>query len=81
MIRATPTRQTAAIKKPATRMSTPPLARAMMPPDRAQRCLEILGDPELGKRLGRAGKEHARERFLSPRLLRDWLELFTKLDA
>ena len=47
----------------------------------ARRCLEILGDPELGKSLGRAGKEHARERFLSPRLLRDWLELFTKLDA
>jgi trehalose synthase len=46
----------------------------------AQRCLEILGDPELGKRLGRAGKEHARREFLSPRLLRDWLELFTELD-
>ena len=28
----------------------------------AQRCLEILADPELGKRLGRAGKEHARKR-------------------
>ena len=30
-------------------------------------------DPELGKRLGRAGKEHARSDFLTPRLLRDWL--------
>jgi trehalose synthase len=47
----------------------------------AQRCLEILADPELGKRLGRAGKEHARQEFLSPRLLRDWLELFTELEA
>jgi trehalose synthase len=47
----------------------------------AQRSLEILADPELGKRLGRAGKEHARREFLSPRLLRDWLELFTELDA
>jgi trehalose synthase len=47
----------------------------------AGRCLEILADPELGKRLGRAGKEHARREFLSPRLLRDWLELFTELDA
>ncbi len=47
----------------------------------AQRCLEILADPELGKRLGRGGKEHARREFLSPRLLRDWLELFTELDA
>jgi trehalose synthase len=47
----------------------------------AERCLEILRDPELGKRLGRAGKEHARREFLSPRLLRDWLGLFTKLEA
>jgi trehalose synthase len=47
----------------------------------AQRCIEILADPELGKRLGRAGKEHARKRFLSPRLLRDWLQLFTELDT
>jgi trehalose synthase len=47
----------------------------------AQRCLEILKDPELGRRLGRAGKEHARKHFLSPRLLRDWLNLFTELDA
>ena len=37
----------------------------------AQRSLEILRDPELGQRLGRAGKEQARERFLTPRLLRD----------
>ena len=33
-------------------------------------------DPALGKRLGRAGKERVRQRFLMPRLLRDWLELF-----
>jgi trehalose synthase len=47
----------------------------------AQRCLEILADPELGKRLGRAGKEHARKEFLSPRLLRDWVELLSELDT
>ncbi len=47
----------------------------------AQRSLEILADPELGKRLGRAGKEHARRRFLSPRLMRDWLQLIGELDA
>jgi len=51
------------------------------PEGAAQRTLEVLGDPELGKRLGRAGKEHARERFLTPRLLRDWLELFTDLEG
>jgi trehalose synthase len=47
----------------------------------AQRALEILGDPGLGKRLGRAGKEDVRRRFLMPRLLRDWLSLFETLGA
>jgi trehalose synthase len=51
------------------------------PEECARRCLEILGDPELGKRLGRAGKEHARKEFLSPRLLRDWVELLSELDT
>jgi trehalose synthase len=45
----------------------------------AARALEILRDPGLGKRLGRAGKESARRRFLMPRLLRDWLALFGTL--
>jgi trehalose synthase len=49
------------------------------PSECAQRCLEILADPELGKQLGRAGKEHARQNFLSPRLLRDWLGLMGDL--
>ena len=49
------------------------------PSECAQRCVEILGDPGLGKQLGREGKEHARRRFLTPRLLRDWLQLFTDL--
>jgi trehalose synthase len=47
----------------------------------AQRALEILRDPSLGKRLGRAGKETVRQRFLTPRLLRDWLILFEELEA
>jgi trehalose synthase len=47
----------------------------------AQRAVEILGDPELGRRLGKAGKESARRRFLTPRLLRDWLDLFESIDA
>jgi trehalose synthase len=51
------------------------------PEECAQRCLEILADPELGKQLGRAGKEHARQQFLSPRLLRDWVELLAELDT
>jgi trehalose synthase len=51
------------------------------PSECAQRCLEILGDPELGKKLGRQGKEHARREFLTPRLLRDWLNLVTDLEG
>jgi len=50
------------------------------PDEAAQRTIEILEDPELAKRIGRAGKEHARAHFLSPRLLRDWLQLFTELN-
>ena len=50
------------------------------PQEAAQRTVEILEDPGLGKYLGRVGKEHAREHFLTPRLLRDWLDLFTELE-
>ena len=42
----------------------------------AQRTLEFLRDPELGRRLGRAGKEHIRTNFLTPRYLRDYLRIF-----
>jgi trehalose synthase len=47
----------------------------------AQRALEFLSDPSLGNRLGRAGKEAVRRRFLMPRLLRDWLELFEQAEV
>ena len=43
----------------------------------AKRSIGILQDPDLGKRLGRAGKEHVRQHFLMPRLLRDWLRVFS----
>jgi trehalose synthase len=42
----------------------------------AQRTLEILRDPALGKELGRKGKEYVRTHFLMPRLLRDWMRIF-----
>jgi len=45
----------------------------------ADRALRYLRDPELGKQLGRAGKEHVRKHFLTPRLLRDWLGIFQGL--
>ncbi len=51
------------------------------PEEAAQRTIEVLRDPELAKRIGKAGKEHAREHFLTPRLLRDWLRLFGGLDG
>ena len=51
------------------------------PQECAERCLGILGDPELGKNLGRQGKEHARRHFLTPRLLRDWLRLVGDLES
>jgi trehalose synthase len=45
----------------------------------AQRTLEILRDPDLGRRLGLAGKTHVRKHFLMPRYLRDYLRIFTEL--
>jgi trehalose synthase len=46
------------------------------PEECADRSLRVLREPDLGKQLGRAGKEHVRRHFLTPRLLRDWLRLF-----
>ncbi len=45
----------------------------------AERTLRVLREPELGRSLGRAGKEHVRKHFLTPRLLRDWLRIFQGL--
>jgi len=45
----------------------------------AERTLEILKDPALGKFLGRRGKEHVRAHFLMPRYLRDYLKIFNEL--
>ncbi len=50
------------------------------PEQAAERALEILGDPELGRRLGKEGKAHARKEFLTPRLLRDWLRMLVELE-
>jgi trehalose synthase len=45
----------------------------------AERAVEILEDPALGKFLGRRGKEHVRAQFLTPRYLRDYLLIFNEL--
>jgi trehalose synthase len=42
----------------------------------AARTVDILKDPALGKALGRRGKEHVRANFLTPRYLRDYLQIF-----
>jgi len=47
----------------------------------AQRAMQILDDPELGRALGRAGKEHVRRHFLTPRYLRDYLKIFHQVEG
>ncbi len=42
----------------------------------AARMLDILRNRDLGKSLGRRGKEHVRTHFLTPRYLRDYLRIF-----
>jgi trehalose synthase len=49
------------------------------PEECADRAVRILREPELGKQLGRAGKERVRSHFLTPRLLLDWLRIFHSL--
>jgi len=47
----------------------------------AARCLELLRDPARRQAMGQAGREHVRRNFLTPRLLRDELNLFNALAA
>ncbi len=47
----------------------------------ASACLEILEDPQEARGRGIRGKEYVRQHFLTPRLLRDWLALFNRLDG
>jgi trehalose synthase len=49
------------------------------PEECAARCLDLLRDPALRKRMAAAGREHVRENFLITRDLRDQLELVTSL--
>ena len=41
--------------------------------------MKLLEDPGFARQMGRRGKEHVREHYLTPRLLRDDLRLFAKL--
>ncbi len=49
------------------------------PEECAARCLDLLRDTALRKRMAQAGREHVRENFLITRDLRDQLELVTTL--
>jgi trehalose synthase len=41
--------------------------------------IRILQDPDLSKEMGRKGKEHVRENFLTTRLLMDYLDLLVEI--
>jgi trehalose synthase len=49
------------------------------PHECAQACIEVLRDPSEARQRALRGKETVRRRFLTPRLLRDWLVLFNRL--
>ena len=51
------------------------------PEECAERCLQVLADPLAARAMARAGKEHVRKCFLTPRLMRDWLALMHRLDG
>jgi trehalose synthase len=51
------------------------------PAECADACREILDGPAAASGRGRRGKEDVRQRLLMPRLLRDWLALFNRLDG
>jgi trehalose synthase len=51
------------------------------PEEAAAACIEILGSPAVGRERALRGKEHVRRNFLTPRLLRDWLTLFNRLEG
>ena len=45
----------------------------------AERCLQIMAEPEKHRQMALLGKEKVRREFLTPRLLRDDLRLFADL--
>lgn len=49
------------------------------PEEAARRIAQLIKNPELAARIGSAARENVRERFLIPRLLRDYLKLFHEL--
>ncbi len=50
------------------------------PEECASACIEVFADPDAACAMALEGKEHVRRRFLMPRLLRDWVSLFARLE-
>jgi trehalose synthase len=51
------------------------------PKEAASRIIQLIENPELGKKMGRKARETIREKFLMPRLLRDYLKIFKHLSS
>jgi trehalose synthase len=51
------------------------------PEECAERTLGVIEDPVAAHQMARRGKEHVRVRFLTPRLVRDWLALMHRFDG
>lgn len=49
------------------------------PEEAAKRVVQLLQNPQLAKKLGEAAHQTVKEKFLMPRLLRDYLKLFKEL--
>jgi len=49
------------------------------PEEASERIVQLIENPTLANKLGKAAKERVREKFLIPRLLRDYLRLFQQL--
>ena len=49
------------------------------PEEAAKRIVQLIKNPKLAKKLGKAAKERVRENFLMPRLLKDYLKIFKEL--
>ncbi len=49
------------------------------PEQASKKIIKLINNPELAEKMGKRAKETVRENFLTPRLLRDYLKLFTEL--
>lgn len=49
------------------------------PEECAAACIDALENPEAAREMALRGKEYVRRHFLMPRLVRDWLQLFSRL--